>query len=201
MKEPTVYVIDDDEAVRDSIKELVESVDLRAETFSSAQSFLESYITDQPGCLVLDVRMAKMSGLALQARLREMGATLPIIFVSGHGDINMAVGALKAGAVDFIQKPYHEQSLLESIHGALELDVQNRGKFQNKDTLEQYVAVLTPREREVMELLLQGHANKAIADRLGVSPRTVEVHRRHVLEKYKVKSVMQLMHLLQQTAS
>ena len=201
MKEPTVDVVDDDEAVRDSIKELVESVDLRAETFSSAQSFLESYITDQPGCLVLDVRMAKMSGLALQARLREMGATLPIIFVSGHGDINMAVGALKAGAVDFIQKPYHEQSLLESIHSALELDVQNRNKSQKKGTLEQHVAVLTPREREVMELLLQGHANKAIADRLGVSPRTVEVHRLHVLEKYKVKSVMQLMHLLKQTAS
>ena len=103
MKAPTVYVVDDDEAVRDSIKELVESVDLKAETFSSAQSFLESYITDQPGCLVLDVRMAKMSGLALQARLREVGATLPIILVSGHGDINMAVGALKTGAVDFIQ--------------------------------------------------------------------------------------------------
>ncbi len=201
MKAPTVYVVDDDEAVRDSIKELVESVDLKAETFSSAQSFLESYITDQPGCLVLDVRMAKMSGLALQARLKEVGATLPIIFVTGHGDINMAVGALKAGAVDFIQKPYHEQSLLESIHGALELEVQNRNKSQKKGTLEQHVAVLTPREREVMELLLQGHANKAIADRLGVSPRTVEVHRRHVLEKYKVKSVMQLMHLLQQTAS
>ncbi len=201
MKEPTVYVVDDDEAVRDSIKELVESVDLKAETFSSAQSFLESYTPDQSGCLVLDVRMAKMSGLALQARLREVGATLPIIFVSGHGDINMAVGVMKAGAVDFIQKPYHEQSLLESIHSALKLDVQNRDKSQNKDTWEQYVAVLTPREREVMELLLQGHANKAIADRLSVSPRTVEVHRRHVLEKYKVKSVMQLMHILQQTAS
>lgn len=198
MIEQTVYIIDDDEAVRDSIKELVESVNLDAEVFDSAISFLDSFSGDNAGCLVLDIRMSRMSGLVLQERLNEMGATLPIIFITGHGDVDMAVDALKSGAVDFIQKPYHEQSLLDSINDALELDARNRNKNQQAEVLEQHSAELTTREREVMDLLLQGNTNKLIGENLGISPRTVEVHRQHILQKYKVKSVTQLMYVLNQ---
>ncbi len=201
MAEPTVYIIDDDEAVRDSIKELVESVNLNAEIFASANSFLEIYSQERAGCVVTDIRMARMSGLVLQERLNEMGATLPIIFISGHGDVNMAVEALKSGAVDFIQKPYHEQNLLDSINDALELDARSRNKTQQAETLEQHSAELTTREREVLDCLLQGHTNKQIGKSLGISPRTVEVHRQHILQKYKVKSLTQLMYLLNQTVS
>ncbi len=199
MIEQTVLVVDDDDAVRDSIKELVESVGLKAQTFASAQSFLESYTTDQAGCLVLDVRMARMSGLTLQAKLKEMGADLPIIFITGHGDIDMAVQVMKVGAVDLIQKPYHEQNLLDSINDALEIDVENRGASRKQGALEKQIASLTEREREVMDLLVGGHTNKAVAEQLGISPRTVEVHRQRVLEKCEVKSVPQLIRLLTQT--
>lgn len=201
MADPTVYIIDDDEAVRDSIKELVKSVNLNAEIFASANSFLDIYTADKVGCLVLDIRMARMSGLVLQKRLNEMDATLPIIFITGHGEVDMAVEAVKSGAVDFIQKPYHEQSLLDSINDALELDARNRNKNQQADALEQHRAELTTREREVMDLLLQGQTNKLIAKSLGISPRTVEVHRHHILKKYNVNSVTQLMYLLNQPVS
>lgn len=201
MADPTVYIIDDDEAVRDSIKELVKSVNLNAEIFASANSFLDIYTADKVGCLVLDIRMAKMSGLVLQKRLNEMDATLPIIFITGHGEVDMAVEAVKSGAVDFIQKPYHEQSLLDSINDALELDARNRNKNQQADALEQHRAELTTREREVIDLLLQGQTNKLIAKSLGISPRTVEVHRQHILKKYNVNSVTQLMYLLNQPVS
>ena len=200
MTEPTVYIIDDDEAVRDSIKELVESVNLKAEVFANAQSFLDVFKTDRAGCLVLDIRMARMSGLVLQDRLNEMRATLPIIFITGHGDVDMAVEALKSGAVDFIQKPYHEQNLLDSINDAMELDARNRNKNQQAEALNQHSAELTTREHEVMDLLMQGNTNKLIAKTLGISPRTVEVHRQHILQKYQVKSVTQLMYLLSQPA-
>ncbi len=199
MIEQTVLVVDDDDAVRDSIKELVESVGLKAQTFASAQSFLESYTTDQAGCLVLDVRMARMSGLTLQAKLKEMGSDLPIIFITGHGDIDMAVQVMKVGAVDLIQKPYHEQNLLDSINDALEIDVEKRRTSRKQDALEKQIASLTEREREVMDLLAGGHTNKAVAEQLGISPRTVEVHRQRVLEKCEVKSVPQLIRLLTQT--
>ncbi|MFB3046179.1 MAG: response regulator transcription factor [Acidiferrobacterales bacterium] len=199
MIEQTVLVVDDDDAVRDSIKELVESVGLKAQTFASAQSFLESYTTDQAGCLVLDVRMARTSGLTLQAKLKEMGSDLPIIFITGHGDIDMAVQVMKAGAVDLIQKPYHEQNLLDSINDALEIDVEKRRTFRKQGALEKQIASLTEREREVMDLLAGGHTNKAVAEQLGISPRTVEVHRQRVLEKCEVKSVPQLIRLLTQT--
>lgn len=199
MIEQTVLVVDDDDAVRDSIKELVESVGLKAQTFASAQSFLESYTTDQAGCLVLDVRMARMSGLTLQAKLKEMGSDLPIIFITGHGDIDIAVQVMKVGAVDLIQKPYHEQNLLDSINDALEIDVEKRGASRKQGALEKQIASLTEREREVMDLLAGGHTNKAVAEQLGISPRTVEVHRQRVLEKCEVKSVPQLIRLLTQT--
>lgn len=196
MTEPAVYIIDDDDAVLDSIKELVESVNINAEIFTNALSFLDNYSNELAGCIVSDIRMARMSGFVLQERLTEMGATLPIIFITGHGDVDMAVGALKSGAVDFIQKPYHEQSLLDSINAALELDARNRNASQRADVIEQHYKELTTREREIMDLLLKGQSNKHIAGNLGISSRTVEVHRHHVLQKYKVKSVTQLMCLL-----
>ena len=196
MKEQKVYIIDDDEAVRDSIKELVESVDLNAEIFESAVSFLDSFTADKAGCLVLDIRMARMSGLILQERLNEMSATIPIIFITGHGDVNMAVEALKSGAVDFIQKPYHDQNLLDSINDALELDNRNRSGSQQEKTMEKCIEKLTEREHQVMDLLSQGYTNKMIGKNLDISPRTVEVHRQHILQKFKVKSVTQLMYLL-----
>ncbi len=196
LKEPTVYIIDDDDAVRDSIMELVKSVNLNAEAFASALDFLEIFTTDLPGCLVLDVRMARMSGLILQDKLNIMGATLPIIFITGHGDVEMAVSVLKAGAVDFIQKPYHEQNLLDSIANALELDARNRNISLHEDAIKQHYEELTPREHEVMDSLLQGLSNKLIARNLEISSRTVEVHRQHILQKYRVKSLTQLIHLL-----
>jgi len=196
MTEQTVYIIDDDDAVLDSIKELLESVNIKAEIFMSVQSFLDIYSQEKTGCIVSDIRMARMSGLVLQKRLSEMGATLPIIFITGHGDINMAVGALKDGAMDFIQKPYHEENLLDSINAALELDARNRNFSQQTEAMEQHFEALTTREREVMGLLLKGQSNKQIAKNLCISSRTVEVHRHHVLQKHKVKSVTQLMYLL-----
>ncbi len=201
MVEQSVFIVDDDAAVRDSIKELVESVDLHAQTFESAQAFLDVYSADWTGCLVLDVRMSRMTGPVLQTRLKELGCYLPIIFITGHGDIDTAVEAMKAGAVDFIQKPYHEQNLLDSINNALELDAQNQDTASKQKSLKENLAKLTEREREVMDLLAQGLANKAIAQRLDISPRTVEAHRQHVLEKCGVKSVTQLVGLLSQVPS
>ncbi len=200
MIEQTVYIIDDDEAVRDSIKELVESVNLNAEIFERADLFLDSFTTDKAGCLVLDIRMARMSGLVLQERLNEMGATLPVIIITGHGDVGMAVIALKAGAVDFIQKPYHDQNLLDSINDALELDNKNRDTSHHEESLEKYIEKLTKREHQVFNLLLQGHTSKIIGKKLDISQRTVEAHRQHILQKCKVNSITRLMHLLNQSA-
>lgn len=196
MVEQTVFIVDDDDAVRDSIKEIVESIGLAAETFKSGQSFLDSHSLNKPGCLVLDVRMARMGGLAVQAKLKELGSSIPIVFITGHGDIDIAVEAMKAGAVDFIQKPYHEQNLLDCINKALELDAQNREAADKHEALQGHLARLTEREREVMDLLVQGLTNKAIAGQLDISPRTVEVHRHRILEKCGVKSVTHLVRLL-----
>ena len=199
MIEQTVYIIDDDEAVRDSIKELVESINLNAEIFDGADSFFDSFTTDSAGCLVLDVRLARMSGLVLQERLNEMDAKLPIIFITGHGDIDMAVDALKSGAVDFIQKPYHDQNLLDSIIDALQLDNRNRNISQQDETMEKCIEQLTKREHQVMDLLSQGDTNKIIGKKLDISPRTVEVHRQHIMQKCKVTSITQLIYLLSQS--
>ena len=195
MLEQTVYIVDDDSAVADSVKELVESVGLNAKTYNSARDFLKCYTSDYAGCLVLDVRMAKMSGLALQLKLNRIGADIPIIFITGYGDINTAVTALKAGAVDFIQKPYHEQNLLDAINNALELDEKKRSFAHKMESIEEQLSELTEREREVMDLLADGLSNKVIAKRLGISPRTVEAHRQHVFQKCKVNSVAQLARL------
>ena len=192
MKEQTVFVVDDDAGVCDSIKELVESVGLHAEIFSSADEFLDTFSPQRPGCLVLDVRMAGMSGLVLQEKLNELGADIPVIMLSGHADVPMSVRALKSGAADFIQKPYREQLLLDSINSALAADAAARGSFAEKGTLDEYLAALTEREHEVLDKLLQGSSSKEIAKELGISYRTVEVHRCHILGKLKSGSVIEL---------
>jgi len=193
--QPTVFIIDDDEAFRDSVKELVSSVGLAAETFRSALEFLEAFDPARPGCLVLDVRMARMSGIALQAKLKALGARIPIVFISGHGDIAMAVNAIKDGAVDFVQKPYHEQQLLDAIDEALRRDAAQRSPAANAGGLAERVATLTAREREVMALALKGLPSKVIAKELSISHRTVEQHRSRLLEKLGVSSVTELMRL------
>ena len=193
--EPTVFIVDDDRGVRNSIRELVLSVRLQAETFDSAQAFLDRYDPVRPGCLVLDVRMARMSGIALQERLAAMGAQIPIVFVSGHGDIAMAVGAIKRGAVDFVRKPYHEQQLLDAINEALARDAACRGRSGDPagdSALAARIEALTPREREILDRAMRGMTSKTIASELGISYRTVELHRSHVLEKLGAASIAAL---------
>jgi RNA polymerase sigma factor (sigma-70 family) len=193
MQKQTVFVVDDDAAVRDSIKELVESVGLQAEGYDSALAFLDAFESQRPGCLVLDVRMAEMSGLVLQERLNELEASIPVILLTGHGDVPMAVQAMRSGAVDFIQKPYREQALLDSINAALATDVAARRSSVATDDVEQRLSSLTGREREVLDQILSGLTSKEIARELGVSPRTVEAHRKNLLQKLGIATVKLLM--------
>jgi FixJ family two-component response regulator len=193
MEEQTVFIVDDDAAVRDSIQELVESVGLRAESHSSGQAFLASYQPQRSGCLVLDVRMAGMSGLVLQEKLNELGARIPVIIITGHGDVPMAVRALKAGAVDFVQKPYRDQLLLDSINNALTVDTIARRSLDESQNHDRQLATLTKREQEVLDKLLAGKVSKQIAGELGISTRTVEAHRQNLLRKLGVRSVKELL--------
>jgi two-component system response regulator FixJ len=193
---PTVFVVDDDMAVLDSVKFLLRSVDLDAEVFSSAGDFLEAYDPDKPGCLVLDVRMPGMSGLDLQERLASLESTLPIIFVTAHGDIPMAVDAIKAGAADFIQKPFRDQELLDKIQLALEQNAHLRAMVADQEGIASRISSLTPREREVMNLVVAGKANKVIASELGISQRTVEIHRARVMSKMQADSVSELVQMV-----
>ncbi len=192
MQEQTVFVVDDDDAVRDSIKELVESVGLQAEGYDSALAFLDAFESQRPGCLVLDVRMAEMSGLVLQERLNELRASIPVILLTGHGDVPMAVQAMRSGAVDFIQKPYREQALLDSINAALTTDAAARRSCVATDDIEQRLSSLTGREREVLDKILSGLTSKETARELGVSPRTVEAHRKNLLQKLGIATVKAL---------
>jgi len=203
MAEPTVFIIDDDEAYRDSVRELVSSVGLANEAYCSAVDFLATFDATRPGCLVLDVRMARMSGLALQERLAAMGARIPIVFISGHGDIAMAVKAVKDGAVDFVQKPYREQQLLDAIDEALRRDATLRSHptTEGSKRLDKEIAALTLREREVMQLALKGLPSKVIAKDLDISYRTVEQHRSRLLEKLGVSSITELMRLHSERSS
>ena len=200
MNQATVFIVDDDEAYRDSLVELVSSVGLRNECFASALDFLAALDAQRAGCLVLDVRMARMSGLELQARLKAMGAALPIVFISGHGDIEMAVKAIKDGAVDFVQKPYREQQLLDAINAALRRDGEQRSTPPPAAPAVAQLALLSAREREVMALALQGLPSKQIARQLNLSHRTVEHHRSRLLEKLGVASMAELMRLNYQQA-
>jgi len=192
----TVFVVDDDEAVRDSLALLLRSVELAVATFSSANEFLDSYDPAAPGCLILDVRLPGMSGLELQQRLADDGADLPIVFITGHGDVPMAVRAMRRGAVDFLQKPFSDQQLLDRVQQALAEQSQRRQQSESKAEIAQRIRSLTPREHEVMELIVEGLANKVIANRLGTSQRTVEVHRASVMRKMQADSVARLVHLV-----
>src|SRR5678815_4418047 len=193
---PTVFVVDDDAPVRDGLKLLLRSVGHRVETCASAQEFLDLYTDDRPGCLVLDVRMPGMSGLDLQERLNERRAILPIIFITGHGDVPMAVEALQAGALDFLQKPFRDQELLDRIARALEKDASNRRELVELKQIAARFAELTPRERAVMDLVVQGKANKVIAGDLDISQRTVEIHRARVMEKTQAGSLAHLVRMV-----
>ena len=189
----TVYVVDDDGAVRDSIAELLASVGLHADCYASAPAFLNAFRPGLAGCVVLDVRMAEMSGLVLQQRLNELGASIPVIVLTGHGDVPMAVQAMKAGAVDFLQKPCRDQALLDSINAALSIDAESRRACATADCFERGVAALTDREREVLDHLLAGRTSKETAKALSISPRTAEAHRRNLLRKFGVGSAKALM--------
>ena len=193
MQEQTVFIVDDDAAVCDSIQELVESVGLRAETYASGQAFLDHYQLERSGCLVLDVRMAEMSGLVLQEKLNALGAGIPVIIITGHADVPMAVHALKAGAIDFVQKPYRNQLLLDSINSALAMDAISRRSLDESQNHDRQLATLTKREQEVLDKLLAGSISKQIARELEISTRTVEAHRQNLLRKLGVGSVKELM--------
>ena len=191
-REPTVFVVDDDAGVLDAMRILLRSIGLRAETYQSADDFLEDYDHEVPGCLVLDVRMPGMSGMELQEKLAEMGSSTPIIFVTAHGDVPMAVEAVKGGAIDFVQKPFRDQELLDKIQHAIELDANSRAERESREEIAARIAALTPRERQVMDLVVAGRLNKLIARDLGISQRTVEIHRARVMQKMQVSSVPQL---------
>jgi len=188
----TVFVVDDNVAVRTALRALLESSGLAVETYASGEEFLAAYDPARPGCLVLDVRLRRSSGLDLQDELRRRKATLPIIVLTGHGNVPLSVRALKAGAVDFLQKPTPPKVLLERIHAALESDRRARAASTERGAMMERLARLTPRERQVMQLLIAGNTSKEIAAAMSVSVRTVEGHRRSVLTKMNVSSAAQL---------
>ena len=190
--QPIVFVVDDDRAMRDSLRWLLESIGLSVRTYATATEFLDDHDPAQPGCLVLDVRMPGMSGLDLQTELAQRGAELPTIVVTGHAEVAMAVRAVKAGAIDFIEKPFSDQLLLDRVRQALEIDRQSREVRMRREEARRRLASLSAREREVLGLVAAGKANKEIAAALGLSPKTVEVHRAHVMAKMAVDSLAEL---------
>jgi two-component system response regulator FixJ len=191
----TVYIVDDDQAIRHAMELLMRSVGLDYEIFHSGDDFLTDHTNDRAGCLVLDIRMPGLGGLELQEKLNTMGSTLPIIFITGHGDVPMAVEAMQKGAVDFIQKPFRDQELLDRIGEALKADQQRRSAREEQAEIQGRIGKLTNRERQVLDLVVTGKPNKVIAYELGVSQRTVEIHRARVMEKMEAKSLADLVRM------
>jgi len=194
-KQDTVFVVDDDEDIREGLGLLLDTVGHPYELYSSATEFLNAYDASNGGCLVLDIRMPRMSGLELQEKLNEQGSLLPIIFITGHGDIQMAVEAMRRGALDFIRKPFREQDLLDRIHEALASDASKRENMAERQHLMDKVAALSGREREVFDRVAVGDMNKMIAQRLGISVRTVEVYRSQIMKKLDVRTLAQLVRI------
>lgn len=193
--EQKVFIIDDDDAVRDSMSMLLETMGLPHRCYISADDFLDNYDGNQRGCLVLDIRMPGINGLELQQRLKDMNAFLPIIFITGHGDVPMAVEAMRQGAMDFLRKPIREQDLLERIQEALDYEKGIRDELREREESKKKLLTLTTRERDIFERVADGHANKVIALELGISERTVEVHRSQVMRKLEVRSLAQLVRI------
>ena len=192
---PVVYVVDDDDGMRRALDTLLSTVGYQTAVFSRAREFLTNFKADSPGCLVLDIRMPEMSGLELQQQLNRMGSVLPVIFITGHGDVPMAVQAMKEGAFEFIQKPFRDQDLLDRINHALKQDAENRNTVARRAEVLHRLESLTPRERQVMNFVVDGAANKVIAIDLHLSERTVEIHRAKVMEKMGARSVAHLVKL------
>jgi two-component system response regulator FixJ len=193
--ETTVYIVDDDDGMRRALDTLLSTVGYKTAVFARPGDFLAAFNVDAPGCLVLDIRMPEMSGLELQKKLNNIGSMLPVIFVTGHGDVPMAVQAMKEGAFEFIQKPFRDQDLLDRINHALTQDTENRDTLARRAEVLKRLDSLTPRERQVMDLVVDGAANKVIALDLTLSERTVEIHRAKVMEKMGARSVAHLVKL------
>ncbi len=192
---PTVYVVDDDDGMRRALDTLLSTVGYKTAVFSRPSEFLANFKVDSPGCLLLDIRMPGMSGLELQQHLNRIGSMLPVIFITGHGDVPMAVQAMKEGAFEFVQKPFRDQDLLDRINHALKQDAENRNTVARRAEVLHRLESLTPRERQVMDLVVEGAANKVIAIDLDLSERTVEIHRAKVMEKMGARSVAHLVKL------
>jgi FixJ family two-component response regulator len=191
----TVFIVDDDDGMRRALSLLLNTVGYKTAAFASPKEFLDKFNNDAAGCLVLDIRMPGMSGLELQQHLNRMGSMLPVIFITGHGDVPMAVQAMKEGAFEFVQKPFRDQDLLDRINHALQQDQENRSTLARRADVLQHFESLTPREKQVMALVVDGAANKVIAIDLGLSERTVEIHRAKVMEKMGARSVAHLVKL------
>ncbi len=194
--EPTVFIIDDDEAVRRFLSGLIASVGLHVETYASAQEFLDADEPSQPGCLLLDIRMPGMSGLELQRELDRRAIDLPVIILTGHGNVQVAVNAMKAGAVDFIEKPFNNELLLDRVQRALSEGVKAREARLGQEAIKDRMVRLTPRERQVLDRVIAGDTNKGVARRLGISEKTVELHRSRVMEKMQAGSLASLVKMV-----
>ena len=198
--EPTVFIVDDDRAVRQALRLLVETVGLTVETYSSFPEFLDAYDRDRPGCLVLDVRMPGVSGIEGLEKLKAKGITIPVIIITAYGDVRTAVRAMKAGAVDFVEKPYNPQELLDRVQQCVDEDEKNRREDAVRAQIDARAQSLTPREQQVMRLLVDGKSNNSIASELGISRKTVEGHRAKVMEKMRADSIAELVKMVFKSA-
>jgi FixJ family two-component response regulator len=196
MSDPAVYIIDDDQAIRDSLVWLFGSVDLNVEPFADGMQFLEAWSPDMRGCAVIDIRMPGMSGIEVFEALSKKGSALPIVFLTGHGDIHLAVRAMKDGAFDFIEKPFNQQELLEIVQTAIRADAEARSMHDQRAEIERRVAGLTAREREVLERVVRGESNRGMATALGLSEKTIEFHRAKMMEKMQAGTLAELIMMI-----